>query len=126
MGDEITKYIWVKYRHRFAYGTDKKWQYIEVPDFEWMRECGYGDKGQTDEKILGEWLMEEERVGDQYDYSDKYRGIEYEQIDHPPVDEIMRRLKNHKDNITHHQILVGKYQRMLDELGHVTKGDFSV
>jgi len=117
MSDEI-EYIWVRYRHRFAYGIDKKWQYTEIPCEDYIKKVGYDD--------IGSWLMEEERVGESHDFSDKYRGIEYDKVDNPPVDEIMSRLNRHRSYVKYHKEMIIKYQKMLDELGHVTKGDFAV
>ena len=118
-GPKFGESMWIKYRHTFAWGIDKEWKYIEIPDN--LKEYGYDE-----EDAIGEWLLNEEQVGRNHSYSDKYRGIEYFQIDNPPVDEIIRRLNNHRKALEHNQKSIDRFQKMLDDLGHVTKEDFDV
>jgi len=116
------KKMWIKYKHRFAYGCDKNWNYIEIPDGEYLKECGYSD----DNKSIGEWLTDEEGISDEYSWSEKYRGIEYEVCSTIPYEEIKRRLQNHKNNVEYHTQQVKKFQEMLDNSGTITKEDTDI
>lgn len=110
--------MWVKYRHTFAWGKDDKWSYVEIPD-DW-NEYGYT------EDQLGEFLDEEWNLGADHKWIDKYRGFEYEPVETIPYDEIMKRLNRSKNAIEYYIDRVKKFQKMLDESGHVTKEDFNV
>jgi hypothetical protein len=116
-----TPTIWVKFRIAWGYSAfnQREWKYIEIPDEKFMKECGY--EAENDEQLIPVWLIEEEGID-----VDEPKGIEYEKIDNPPVSEVIRRLNIHRINIKHHQDLVDRYQKMLDELGHITKEDFDV
>lgn len=87
--------MWVKYRHRFAYGTDKKWSYVEIPD-DW-ESYGYSKndfENLKEDKRLGSFLKNETRIMDENEWSDKYRGIEFEKLDgYPPLEELQYRLE---------------------------------
>jgi hypothetical protein len=37
--------MWIKYRHKWAYGIDRKPNYIEIPDVDELKEMGYDDPG---------------------------------------------------------------------------------
>ena len=114
----MKSYQLVKYRHKYSYGIDKKWQYLEIPDMEFLKKCGYEN--------IGEWLSQEEGVSDDLNYSEQYRGFEYEVIPHLPVDEIIKKLNRSKSNLKYYKRMIKKYRKMLDEVGHITKNDFNV
>lgn len=124
--------MWVRYRHTFAYGKDKKWSFVEIDDNWDCDEGGYGPKGWTysteydKEKDLGYYLDSECGLSEQYNWSDKYRGFDYEPIDHPSVEYIIERLNRHKRNVVYNKEQAERFQKMLDELGHITKDDFNV
>ena len=125
--------MWVRYKHRFAYGEDKKWSHIEIPD-EWET-WGYSkedyikdgkEKYYSYEYALTEFLEDEMRLGKSHEWSDKYRGFKWETIDNPPVELVLKEIKSHRSSIDHHKKELKRFQKMLDELGHVTKEDFNV
>ena len=114
--------MWVKYRHNFAWGSNKEWTYIEIPDMDYLIECDY-----TGDDNVGEWLMHEERVGDDYAYSDKYRGIDWEFVEkYPPYEEIEKRLKLYKDKAIYWNNEAERFQNILDEMGTITKEDTDI
>lgn len=116
--------MWVKYRHNFAYGHGR-WDYLEIPD-DWYE--GYKKDFPDDEKdALGEFLDDEYRLCKEYDYSEKYRGFDYEKIDgYPPFDILIKRLKSAKRNAEHYANEVKRFQEMVDIAGEITKDDFNV
>lgn len=128
--------MWIRYKHKFAYGIDKKWSYIEIND-DW-KSYGYDEEAWSkndwkkhrpyDEmESLGEYLNGEHGISDQYGHSDKYRGFDFEIVgEYPPMSEILERLKICKSNVKHYQKKVKKYQNMLDKAGYITKDDTDV
>lgn len=77
--------IWLKYRHKFAYGYDD----CEWIDVSWLVEDGQG-KDDLEKKHLEYFIIDE--LKDEYDYSDKYRGVDYELFDEPPLEIIKKEL----------------------------------
>jgi hypothetical protein len=132
--------MWIQYKHRFAYGEDKEWKYIEIPD-DWQsygyskedydKEKTHSDRyireGYNEDEALADYLATEERLHDQYDYSDKYRGFKFEKVDGlPPNDELQKRLNRAKSNAEYWSNEVDRFQAMVDQTGEVTKDDFNV
>ena len=58
---------WIRYKNRFAWGTEKRWTYEEIPKL-----C-IGE-----EEYIQDWI--EEHIHSRNDWSDKYRVIEYDLI----------------------------------------------
>ena len=131
--------MWVKFRYKFAYGYND-WQYIEIPD-DWQS-YGYAQADYDEEKkhsdryiregysyteALGDYLSNEERLHEQYNYSDKYRGFDYEPLEGlPPNKELLKRLNRARSNAEHWANEVKRFQEMVDATGEITKSDFSV
>jgi len=106
--------MWCKYRHKFASGAEEwEWHYL-------------GD----DHPQLGESLMDpvklawiefikEEQVPvwqQEYEWSDKYRGVEFEIVDTAPRDIIEKKLKNCEDIIRSNTARSNEFQAMLKEM----------
>ncbi len=124
--------MWVRFKYNFAYGQDKKWSYIEIPD-DWEN-YGYApkdffedekkyNKKYSENDRLGEYLSTEERMHSNYEHSDKYRGFDYEIVDGlPPNDELLKT----KNFLEHYQHEVERFQKMVDQTGTIKKEDFNV
>lgn len=74
--------MWMKWHHTFAWGHEKEEHWRELPGVKTKEEA----KGAAKEEC--EELMRE------YEWSDKYRGIDYEIVDLPPADVLRRFVKN--------------------------------
>ena len=130
--------MWIKYKHRFAYGEDRKWSYIEIPDDwktygydeeDWKKKYEKWTKDEPyDEDIaLGEYLSDNEEITDQYNHSDKYRGFKYERVDgFPPNEEIMERLERAQSNANYWLDESSRLRDMLDKTGILTKKDTDI
>lgn len=84
--------IWLKYRHKFAYGPES---YI------WMDISGLVEVGESKED-LKKSNLEDCVLGDiksEYEWSDKYRGIDYELFDAPPIEVIKSKLEDAQSEI---------------------------
>lgn len=95
---------------------DDKWSYTEIPD-DW-KEYGYT------EDQLGIFLDQEHITP--IIICSKYRGFNYEIIEYPPVEEIIKRLKRNRNAEIYHREQKERFQKMLDNLGHITKKDFNI
>jgi hypothetical protein len=121
--------MWVRYKHRFAYGEDGKWSYIEVDekDFEEWIEDDKDDPDFDIELALGEYIEDAHNISRQYDYSDKYRGFKYDKLEGlPPNEEIMRRLERAESNANYWLNEATKLRKMLDDVNFLSKNDVEV
>lgn len=100
--------IWLKYRHNFSYGTH---------EYEWMDVSDLVEVGQTKDDLSKEYL--EHYVIDElkceYDYSDKYRGIDYELFDAPPLEIIKEDLDYIQSSIKSKQETAKIYAEYIKE-----------
>ena len=110
--------MWVKYKHTFAWGKDKEWKYIETEEQDFIENCGYSD--------VGEFLMVETGIARDYEYSDKYRGIEYHIVPYPPYNVLKTIIDKYKNYIEHYKEEIERHQRLLEEMGEIKQGDFKV
>lgn len=95
----------LKYRHRFASGTEKRFHFRLLDE----------EEGEYSEEDL-ESLLEE--IKDRYSYSDKYRGIEYWIVDVDDIsDEDKQRLvEKYSSAIKHRQQCIETYQQTMKRL----------
>jgi hypothetical protein len=79
----MSDYTFFRYKHKFAYGTDKEWTYKLVHK----------------SNVADEELIEEicELITEEYSYSERYRGIDYDITDDIP-DEELKKLATINDN----------------------------
>lgn len=108
--------MWIEYRHKWSYRIDKKPRYIEIPDD--LEKYGYTDPG--------DYIREETEVMSMNDHSDKYRGIQYDILPHPPISELVRKISSHIDHLEWHEKQLKRFRKMLDEQGYISKEDFNV
>ena len=76
--------MWMRYRHKFAYGTGKEWSWRDL-----------GDVTPDKAKVYAEDECAE--ICEEYNHSDKYRGVDYEIVDLPPPEVIQRLANEAKD-----------------------------
>ena len=100
--------IWLKYRHKFAYGGDNyNWM-----DVSWLVEDGQS-KDDLEKKHLEYRVIDE--LKDEYSYSDKYRGIDYELFDAPPLEIIKEELDYIQSSIKSKQQTAKIYAEYIKE-----------
>jgi hypothetical protein len=122
--------MWVRYKHKFSYGTDKEWTIIEVAD-DWYK-YGYTVEDwknkHTQEELLGFFLEDEMGILEKYSYSDSdhYRGFDYEILEEPPISYILKSIKEYEAKIEYSKKKLKYFQDMLDKTGYVKKEDFEV
>lgn len=75
--------MWVKWRHKFSYGEDSEFSYMELSD-------------RTSEEGIKDEIIE---LATEYEWSEHYRGIDYEVINHPPVDIIEKYIRKAKREV---------------------------
>lgn len=90
----------LKYRYKFAYGYDK-FQYMVV-----------ADDITIDSDYLKEIISE---LHGEYDYSDRYRGIDYDIIDNPPIEWLEREIETYSKKIIHYNNLITIYKKLIQE-----------
>lgn len=74
--------MWLKYRHKWSHGCDKSFSYKDVDN---------ASKEEID-SILSE-------LSDEFDYSEHYRGINYELVEYPPASVIEAEIKAAQNSI---------------------------
>ncbi len=70
---------WLKWRTKWAWGFGE-WRYIHISSI-------YDDD-------IGECLMEICRANNECVHSDKFRGVEWEEIIHPPLEWVREEIEN--------------------------------
>lgn len=95
-----TKYVFLKWGHKFAYGGR-------------MDECSMlPEEYKNDKELFEEWL---ESKAEEYSWSDKYRGIDYEWIDFPDDDWIKKQINRHKSSISSAEKLINSLKDIMRE-----------
>lgn len=92
--------MWIKYKHGFASGQDREWSYQEFN--------GYNLKDDLEEAV--------EYIESEYDWSDKYRGIEYEVVDLPPKSVIADEIKSIESSISNLKVRLLRYNDVLSKM----------
>lgn len=90
----------IKWNHKFAYGNSPS--DIEIVYF-----------SESDIELIKEWC--EEKCRD-YDFSEKYRGIDYEFIDKPPKTWLINSIKKHERLVKFHLNTIEMLNNFLDIL----------
>lgn len=74
------KLFFYRTKHKWSHGFDKEWEYHTII---------------CDQNSINTWIKEEIiEMAKQYDYSEHYRGIDYELVDVPPVEILDEKLKS--------------------------------
>lgn len=94
---------WVKYRHKFSSGCQNNWEWTLV---------GNGKSKKAVEKFVKDELCP--TWAEKYDYSEHYRGIDFEVTEAPPPDVIEQSLKEAKEKVAHWTDMVQTYEKMLE------------
>lgn len=89
--------MWMKYRHKWSSGTDREWTWIDI----WNN---------TSKDMLEDILHE---LSEKYDYSEHYRGIDYELAEYPPVQVIEREIQNLKEQIKSYESRIDHLKNMI-------------
>lgn len=71
---------WLKYNHKWAWGDSKDFDYIRY-------------NGKDDDESICEFIQDFE-LCKEHNWSDKYRGIDYELVDKPPVEWIKKEIND--------------------------------
>lgn len=70
---------WLRYRHKWAWGIDKEWDYVECDLNEYTKEC------------VREFILDADL--EKYNEDEHYRGIEYELVNKPDNEWLVEHLK---------------------------------
>jgi hypothetical protein len=70
--------MWLRYKHKWASGIDRKWLW---------KYLGENVKDSLVQEFLGQ-------INDEHSWSDKYRGIDYDIVKHPPSDILQDKIKS--------------------------------
>lgn len=99
--------MWMRYKHKFAWGIEKTWSYYNVGKY-------HDDKEQL-KSIL-------EELSNEYYYSDKYRGIDYEIIECPPREYLENSIKRLKGYIKSYNKTIKRHEKLIkDNFGPIAK-----
>jgi hypothetical protein len=78
---------WFRYRHKWAYGIDKEWTYIELGESDY--ETYFADDSESSE----EDFIEDYEVCKEWNWSERYRGIDYDVVDRIPREILEKKIK---------------------------------
>jgi len=93
--------IFLKARHKFSHGPSE-WEYFEI----------YLEYYSQDQKeALRDWVVE---FCAKYDYSEHYRGCDYEIVPMPPRSWLKDRIRQLQSACTAYQATIIRYQGMLE------------
>lgn len=99
---------WLRYKHKWAHGSDCEWTYLRLSDYQYANFFAEGSE-QTEEDFI-----EEYELCSDWNYSDKYRGIDYEVVDRAPRKFIEKSIKNAKAMAVHYNEVVKKLTKELE------------
>ena len=100
----------LKYRHKFSY-CHHEWVYEIIPDYVFEEN---EDENLSDDDLLHEYGFLED-ITDEYSYSDKYRGIDYEIVEHPPKEWILSKIRITENSISRGLDLIKELKKLLKE-----------
>jgi hypothetical protein len=95
--------MWLKYKHKHAWGIDKEWSWRELG--------GSAKDAEADAKEVLHELSEE------HNWSDKYRGIDYEIVEYPPVIIIEEEILCAERTVEHWRKQIMRLKKMLKSAG---------
>lgn len=110
--------MWIEYRHKWAYGIDSTPNYVRIPEEDELKEMGYDDPG--------DYIHHETNIMSDNEYTDKYRGIDYDIVEVPPIDFLVNKIKSHVDHLEWHGKQLKYFKKLLDNTGYINKEEFSV
>jgi len=91
--------MWLKYKHKHASGIDKEWSWRDLC-------CSAKDAKAEAEEAL-------EELAKEYDWSDKYRGMDYEIVEYPPTAIIKEEILSTRRQVRYLQHRVIELKAML-------------
>ncbi len=77
--------MWLKYKHKFGYGNEKKWSWRNIFDND------------------GELELHLEELREEHNWSEHYRGIEYYVEEHPPLEILEEEIKETERRVLSNQ-----------------------
>lgn len=118
--------MWIKYRHGFAHGYGDT-GFVEVPEMDELIKNYGGEANKHDlEDLVSEYIEDWDiDIGCSW-WSDKYRGFDVEKIDHPPSIWLINKIKRYRSSAKHYVEEANRYQKLLDEVGFITKDDSDI
>lgn len=93
---------WMRYTHKWAWGTSKEEEWVLFDETQYKAD---------DEKSVHEFIRDME-LCKEGDWSDKYRGINYDILDKPDDAWLRKKIKETKDRITG----LNDFKQMLERL----------
>jgi len=93
--------MWIKYRHEWADGPVTEWKWMEII-------------ARSNETAARHFKNEEVPIlEDEYNFSEHYRGVEFEVVDRAPREVVEAKCKRAKEILAHAQLDVTRYEEML-------------
>lgn len=71
---------WLKYKHKWAWGHSQNFEYIQYV-------------GEEDKESIRNFILDY-AIHEEHNWSDKYRGINYELVDKPPDEWIKKEIED--------------------------------
>ena len=109
--------MWIEYKHKWASHISEP-EYVRIPSKADIIEMGYDD--------IGDYIDGETDIMSQYNYSDKYRGIDYDIVEVPPIDFLVKKIKSQVYRLEWHEEQLKYFQDLLDKTGYINKEEFNV
>lgn len=96
--------MWLRYRHTFSYGSDDDWKW---------RELGDADSPEQLKSLVDDELSE---LATKYDWSEHYRGVEYEVAELPPRVVLEKYIQSDRERIKGYEARIARYTNLLDHV----------
>lgn len=93
--------MWLRYKHKWASGMKSSWKYVEWDD-------GY-NKTKKDEHNF----IEDMDLCKDHNWSDKYRGIDYDLIECPPKEYLEKLIANHERSIEYKKKAIKRLKKLI-------------
>jgi len=106
--------MWVRYRHKWAYGVDKTWEWNYLGE----EHPQLGESPMPPLKEAWEEFIRSEQVPvweQEYEWSDKYRGVEFEVVEKAPREVIEEKWASCERQIQALTERLAAYDAMLKE-----------
>ena len=101
--------MWLRYKHRFSYGTDSDWSYRYIgEDVDQMLA--------SEKKSTIELALKHLPPSEDYSYSEHYRGVTTELVDHAPIDILRKERGNAMARIASLQSFVQRLDAEIKEV----------
>jgi len=99
---------WFRYKHKWAHGIDREWEYIELGDGDYR--LYFADDSEHSE----EDYIEDMGICKDGNWSDKYRGIDYDVVDTIPRELLEKKIENARAASERWANTAERYQKELD------------